>query len=81
MIDRFFARLLFTYGTLQILQANNIKLVVFEVCCAIATTGIWVFTRMFVQYNAFWHPIGLHIIPGLWACVVSCTHQSLLGKR
>ena len=77
-VDRLMARTLFAYGVLQVFYAPRRSLLAFELCCAVLTVGIWVATRQWVHLNEFWHPVGLHVIPGVWASVVACTHASLV---
>ena len=76
-VDRLFARILFVYGTIQIFYSpTSIELAV-ETLMAILTVGIWRITIQWPIYNERYHPLGLHVIPGLWTCLVAWRHPTL----
>jgi hypothetical protein len=72
---------LFAYGISQCLYAPGIPVLTAEVVCAWIT--VWTYIAGFFMSEHknlydFWHPIGLHLVPALWAFLVASFHQRLL---
>jgi hypothetical protein len=65
---------LFTYGFIQCFLAPGMLVLLFEVQCAFITvltyiSGVFMYEHKHL-YD-FWHPIGLHLVPALWALLVA----------
>lgn len=71
------AKLLFIYGTVQMLHAPSKLLFLVETGFLLATVAIFVFTNINPRLYDPWHCF-LHIVPSLWCIVVGMNHKSLL---
>jgi len=73
--------LLFMYGVAQCLYAPGILVLGGEICCAWITVCTYV-SCFYICENRrlydFWHPIGLHVIPAVWALSVALFHERLI---
>jgi hypothetical protein len=72
---------LFIYGVLQCFLAPGMLVLLFEVQCAFITVLTYIsgfFIYKHKHLYDFWHPIGLHLVPALWALLVASFHQRLL---
>jgi hypothetical protein len=79
--EGFSAKLLFLYGTTQTLTncpADQPALLVGESCCLALTLGAFVVTNFNKDLYERWHPVGLHVVPGVWSTLVALGHTSLL---
>lgn len=77
-IEHAFAHALFVYGIVQTLYSPDVWILVMNLTCANATLGLYVVTNVHSKLWETWHPIGLHVIPGIWSAVIAWYHQSLL---
>jgi hypothetical protein len=73
-----FAKLLFAYGTVQTCYSPTDVLLAANSLCFLLTAGTFVLTNIRPSLYERWHPLGLHLVPGLWATLVSLFHTSLL---
>lgn len=73
-----FAKLLFLYGTVQTFHSPTTGLLAVNSACFCLTAGTFVVTNMDSSLYERYHPLGLHLIPGLWATLVALFHTSLL---
>merc|ERR1712091_659027 len=48
-----------------------------EAALAAATLAAFLVTNLRPETYEAWHPLGLHVLPGVWSCVVACRHDSL----
>ena len=72
---------LFIYGVLQCFLAPGMLVLLFEVQCAFITVLTYIsgfFIYKHKHLYDFWHQIGLHLVPALWALLVASFHQRLL---
>lgn len=71
---------LFAYGAWQFLHAPGLQILALEVLCACITVSTYVAGFYIYQhkycYNR-WHPIGLHLVPAVWALSVAAFHERL----
>ena len=71
---------LFVYGIVQAAHCPTAALQAFELWCAAVVLGTYAACFWLVhspkQYNV-WHPLGLHVVPALWALAVGLWHQCL----
>ena len=76
------AKALFVYGTAQTLLncPSVFGLFEAEMTCGVATTSIFLVTNIrkhdTKQYDR-WHPLGLHMMPGIWSYLVATNHSAL----
>jgi hypothetical protein len=76
-IEHAFAHALFVYGWIQMLNSPGIWTLCANVACAAATLTVYVVTNNNKQLWETWHPIGLHVVPGLWSTIIASYHDSL----
>ena len=72
---------LFVYGISQCFYAPGIPVLTAEVLCAWITVCTYIagfFMSAHKHIYDFWHPIGLHLVPALWAFLVASFHPRLL---
>lgn len=72
---------LFIYGVLQFFHAPGMQVLSFEVGCAFTTILTYIVGFFIYKHKHlydFWHPIGLHLVPALWALLVASFHKRLL---
>lgn len=78
-IDNICAMLLTLYGSVQLYKTPSFFLFYIEFCLAIiSATSFFMgfFNRFKPLYNVI-HPIGMHIIPSIWAFLVICYNDQL----
>jgi hypothetical protein len=76
------AKLLFIYGTTQTFLNPPIDQNILQVAeggCFALTLGCFVATNFDKSLYERWHPLGLHVVPGIWSFLVAVGHTSLLG--
>lgn len=72
---------LFAYGAAQWLHAPGMLVLTAEVICAWITVSTYISCFFIAQHKHLydlWHPIGLHLVPALWALLVAAFHGRLL---
>jgi hypothetical protein len=47
--------------------------------CAGAAFVAYVATNVRRELWYRWHPLGLHVVPGVWSCIIAARHEALLG--
>jgi hypothetical protein len=80
-VEHLFAHLLFVYGVVQTWFAPTRVLFAVDAVCAAVTLGTFVATGAWPALWPFWHPIGLHVFPGLWSISIATFNDSLLEGR
>ena len=70
------AKILFIYGTLQILAAPTPALKYAELTFFLATVSIFVYTNLRNDLYDPWHCL-MHVVPSAWSAVVAATHTPL----
>ena len=80
-VEHLFAHALFVYGVVQTWFAPTLLLFAVDAVCAGVTLGTFVATGARPELWAFWHPIGLHVFPGLWSISIATFNDSLLEGR
>ena len=73
------AKALFAYGALQTFANAPPDVFACEAALAAATLAAFLVTNLRPETYEAWHPLGLHVLPGVWSCVVACRHDSLLA--
>ena len=76
-IEHAFAHALFVYGTVQTLYSPAIWILFVNIVCLCATLTVYVATNLRRELWEIWHPIGTHVIPGVWSAVIASYHESL----
>lgn len=74
------AKIFFVYGAAQIANSPadlDPTLYGLEVGCAATTVGTFLATNLWPSLYEAWHPLGLHVIPGLWSLLVALNHLPL----
>ena len=72
---------LFVYGASQGFYAPSAPMLAAEVICASITVSTYIACFFISQHKHLydrWHPIGLHLVPAVWALLVAAFHESLL---
>ena len=77
-VEHLFAHALFVYGAVQTWFAPTPGLLLIEVICAVSTLATYVATAERPELWEIWHPIGLHVVPGVWSAVIAALHKRLL---
>ena len=77
-VEHLFAHTLFGYGAVQTWFAPTREVLVIEVVFAVSTLGTYVATAMRPELWETCHPIGLHVVPGVWSAMIAALHQRLL---
>jgi hypothetical protein len=77
-IEHAFAHALFVYGSLQTFRSPSLVILIANLACACTTLAVYVITNVKGELWETWHPIGLHVIPGLWSLLIAYYHSSLL---
>lgn len=71
---------LFVYGIVQVAYCPTAALQAFELCCAAVVVGTYAACFWLVhspeRYD-LWHPLGMHVVPAVWAFAVGRWHQCL----
>ena len=77
-IEHAFAHALFVYGWIQMLRSPGFWIFLANMACACVTLGVYVITNERKELWERWHPIGLHVVPGIWSTIIAYFHGSLL---
>lgn len=77
-VEHFFAHALFAYGVVQTWFAPTPDVFAIEMLCACGTLGTYAATSVRPELWETWHPIGLHVVPGLWSGLIAALHERLL---
>jgi hypothetical protein len=77
-VEHLFAHALFVYGLVQTWFAPTIWVFAIDALCACVTLGTYVATSASPELWEVWHPIGLHVFPGLWSISIATFNDSLL---
>lgn len=75
-IEHAFAHALFVYGTVQTLYSPAIWILCVNIVCLCATITAYVVTNLKRELWETWHPVGLHVVPGVWSAVIASYHES-----
>ena len=76
-IEHVFAHALFVYGWIQMLRSPGIWIFLANIACACVTLTVYATTNQNKKLWETWHPIGLHVVPGLWSMVIASYHEAL----
>ena len=79
-VEHLFAHALFAYGLVQTWFAPTIWVFSVDAVCACVTLATYAATSASPELWATWHPIGLHVIPGLWSVSIASFNDSLLER-
>jgi hypothetical protein len=69
---------LFLYGVVQTFHSPSAWIICANITCACFTSLAYVLTNVNRKLWDVWHPIGLHVVPGLWSCLIAAYHRPLL---
>ena len=72
------AKLLFLYGAVQTFRSPDETFLLINGACFAATLSSFVATNFNKALYERYHPIGLHVVPGLWSTSVAVGGTSLL---
>lgn len=78
-VEHLFAHALFAYGVVQTCFAPTAWTLGVDVVCACVTVGTYAVTSNPALWEV-WHPIGLHVVPGLWSVSIASFNESLLER-
>lgn len=76
-IEHVFAHALFVYGWIQMLHSPDFWIFLANMACACVTLNVYVITNENKQLYETWHPIGLHVVPGVWSLIIASYHEAL----
>ena len=76
-VEHAFAHALFVYGWIQMLCSPGFWIFLMNFACACVTLGVYVVTNENKKLWETWHPIGLHVVPGLWSFIIASYHEAL----
>ena len=76
-IEHAFAHALFVYGWIQMLRSPGIWIFLMNMACACVTLTVYVVTNENKKLWETWHPIGLHVVPGIWSFIIASYHEPL----
>jgi len=76
-VEHGFARALFVYGALQTLYSPAMWVLAANIACLCATVTAYVATNVRQDLWETWHPIGLHVIPGVWSAIIASYNDAL----
>ena len=73
------AFLLYGYGCAQLSNSPSFTSLLVCGSCCIATSTVYVLTNPLVQKLDWddWHYVGMHLVPGVWACAVALLNEPL----
>mmetsp|Transcript_22614 Transcript_22614/g.70783 ORF Transcript_22614/g.70783 Transcript_22614/m.70783 type:complete len:220 (+) Transcript_22614:85-744(+) len=80
LVEGSVAKAFFVYGIAQLVNCPpDIDLVTFaaEIACSVVTVSTYVATNLWPATYERYHPIGLHLVPGLWSFLVALNHLPL----
>ena len=72
---------LFVYGIAQCFYAPSVLVLAGEALCAWVTVSTYISCFFICENKALydrWHPIGLHLVPAVWALLVAALHERLI---
>ena len=72
------AKALFIYGTMQTWHSPSEALLLGNSMCCVLTIATYVATNAKRPLYETWHPVGLHVVPGVWSTLVASGHSPLL---
>ena len=72
------AKTLFAYGAAQTWLSPTPECLAVNSSLMLATVGGFVATNVDTRLYERWHPVGLHVAPGLWSLNVAVNQESLL---
>jgi len=70
---------LFVYAWTQTLQSPDGWVLLANMACAGAAFVAYVATNVRRELWYRWHPLGLHVVPGVWSCIIAARHEALLS--
>lgn len=74
-VEHAFAHALFVYGWIQMLRSPGFWTFCANMACACVTLGVYVVTNERKELWERWHPIGLHVVPGIWSLIIASYHE------
>ena len=77
-VEHAFAHALFAYGALQTWHSPSLAVLCIHLACACVTLAVYVATNLKRELWETWHPIGLHVVPGIWSFVIAWYHDPLV---
>lgn len=77
-VEHLFAHALFVYGAVQTWFAPSADVLAVELLCACGTLATYAATTVRPELWEMLHPIGLHVVPGLWSGLIAALHGRLL---
>ena len=75
-IEHAFAHALFAYGVAQTFLSPGMWTLLANLACACVTSTVYVVTYDNKRLYERWHPIGLHVVPGLWSAIIASYHEA-----
>lgn len=79
-VEHLCAHALFIYGLVQTWFAPTVFALIFDLACACATLATYAATYSSPELWDTWHPIGMHVVPGLWSASIAALNSSLLVR-
>lgn len=76
-VEHAFAHALFAYGALQTWLSPSVTVLCLNLACACVTVTVYVVTNLKRELWEIWHPVGLHVVPGIWSLIIAWYHMSL----
>ena len=76
-VEHAFAHALFVYGVIQTWYSPTVTILCLNLACACVTLTVYVVTNLKCELWETWHPIGLHVVPGIWSFIIAWYHMSL----
>jgi hypothetical protein len=77
-VEHLFAHALFVYGAVQTWFAPTRDVFEIELICALSTLATYVATALRPELWETCHPVGLHVVPGVWSAMIAALHERLL---
>ena len=72
------AKLMFTYGVIQLFRAPNLSVLVIELVLLALVLFVFIGTNLCKKYYEPWHCF-MHVIPAVWAVVLATYHTPLIA--
>ncbi len=76
-VEHAFAHALFVYGWIQMLRSPGFWIFCANMACACVTLNVYVITNERKELWERWHPIGLHVVPGIWSLIIASYHEAM----
>ena len=76
-MDRIAATVLFAYGLIQIHFSSNLFIKFLCAIFAVIVATTHVSGQIYPHLWQTTHSMGMHVIPGIWCCVVACFNQDV----